>query len=117
VGVGVWRLTVHCCDSHLHCAGQGGSRVGFLTQLGSSHTHTLMPQSSHPQHSRHTPRCPSVVLWMLCSGVEACVRTDRFGEAARTGKQPANLAVEGAEESLSILPDYTLTVRPPPKRC
>jgi hypothetical protein len=25
-----------------------------------------------------------------------------------TGKQPANLAVEGAEESLSILSDYTL---------
>jgi hypothetical protein len=33
-----------------------------------------------------------------------------------TGKQPANLAVEGAEESLSILSDYTTTVRPPPKR-
>ena len=33
-----------------------------------------------------------------------------------TRKQPANLAVEGAEESLSILPDYTPTVRPPPKR-
>jgi hypothetical protein len=30
-----------------------------------------------------------------------------------TAKQPANLAVEGAEESLSILPDYTPTVRPP----
>jgi hypothetical protein len=34
-----------------------------------------------------------------------------------TRKQPANLAVEAAEESLSILPDYTPTVRPPPKRC
>jgi hypothetical protein len=32
-------------------------------------------------------------------------------------KQPANLAVEGAEESLSILLDYTPTVCPPPKRC
>jgi hypothetical protein len=32
-------------------------------------------------------------------------------------KQPANLAVEGAEESLFIIPDYTPTVRPPPKRC
>jgi hypothetical protein len=27
-----------------------------------------------------------------------------------------NLKVEGAEESLYILPDYTPTVRPPPKR-
>jgi hypothetical protein len=35
----------------------------------------------------------------------------------RTGKQLANLAVEGAGESLSIIPDYTPTVRPPPKRC
>jgi hypothetical protein len=33
-----------------------------------------------------------------------------------TGKQPANLGVEGAEEFLSTLPDYTPTVRPPPKR-
>jgi hypothetical protein len=32
-------------------------------------------------------------------------------------EQPANLAVEGAEESLSILTDYKPTVRPPPKRC
>jgi hypothetical protein len=49
----------------------------------------------------------------------ACVRTDHqgFGEAATTGKQPANLAVEAAEESLSILPDHAPTVRPPPKRC
>jgi hypothetical protein len=32
-------------------------------------------------------------------------------------KQPAELAAEGAEESLLILPDYKPTVRPPPKRC
>jgi hypothetical protein len=44
-------------------------------------------------------------------------RPSGLGEAATTRKQPANLAVEGAEESLSILPDYTPTVRPPPKRC
>ena len=43
-------------------------------------------------------------------------RPSGFGEAATTRKQPANLAVEGAEESLSILPDYKPTVRPPPKR-
>ena len=43
--------------------------------------------------------------------------TIRVGEAATTRKQPANLAMEGAEESLSILPDYAATVRPPPKRC
>jgi hypothetical protein len=37
-------------------------------------------------------------------------------EQGTTCKQPANLAVESAEESLTILPDYTPTVRPPPKR-
>ena len=46
----------------------------------------------------------------------ACVLGSHQG-LERTRKQPANLAVEGAENSLSILPDYTPTVRPPPKRC
>jgi hypothetical protein len=40
--------------------------------------------------------------------------TIRVWGSGTTCKQPANLAVEGAEESLSILPDYTPTVRPPP---
>jgi hypothetical protein len=43
--------------------------------------------------------------------------TIRVWRGGTTGKQPASLAVEGAEESLSILPDCTPTVRPPPKRC
>ena len=48
----------------------------------------------------------------------ACVRAGHQGlEKRHARKQPVNLAVEGAEESLSILPDYTPTVRPPPKRC
>ena len=59
------------------------------------------------------------MLWTPCSGVEWRVfePTIRVGEAATTREQSANLAVEGAEESLSILPDYKPTVRPPPKRC
>jgi hypothetical protein len=56
------------------------------------------------------------VLWTPCSGVEWRVRNDHQGLGGTTGKQPANLAVEGAEESLSILPDYKPTVRPSPKR-
>ena len=40
--------------------------------------------------------------------------TIRVWRSGTTGKQPANLAVEGAEESLTILPDYTPTVRPRP---
>jgi hypothetical protein len=27
------------------------------------------PEQTHPQTSRFTPRCPSVVLWTPCSGV------------------------------------------------
>ena len=54
-----------------------------------------------------------VAVWSgVCSS-----RPSGFGEAATTRKQPANLAVKGAEESLSILPDYAATVRPSPKRC
>jgi hypothetical protein len=46
-----------------------------------------------------------------------CARAGRQRwESGTTCKQPANLAVERAEESLSIPSDYTPTVRPPPKR-
>ena len=58
------------------------------------------------------------MLWTPCSGVE----WRAFELAIRVGKRhvaqaACNLAVDGAEESMSILPDYTPTVRPPPKRC
>jgi hypothetical protein len=43
--------------------------------------------------------------------------TIRVWRSSKTRKQPANLAMESAEEFLSILPDYTPTVRPPPNRC
>jgi hypothetical protein len=42
--------------------------------------------------------------------------TIRVWRNGTTSTQPANLAVESAEESLTILPDYAPTVRPPPKR-
>jgi hypothetical protein len=81
---------------------------------------TPFRSSLDPCSTRYTPRCPSVVLWTPCSGCVCSnfeLRTDnQFGEAARRAK-PANLVVEAAEESLSILPNYTPTVRPPPKRC
>ena len=58
------------------------------------------------------------MLWPPCSGVEWGVfESARAGKLYEAAKQPANLAVEGAKESLSILPDYKPTVRPPPKRC
>ena len=55
-------------------------------------------------------RAVDVVQWRV---FEPTVRVRRSGT---TGKQPANLEVVGAEESLTILPDYTSTIRPPPKR-
>jgi hypothetical protein len=87
----------------------------MLGALGFQHTTGRATQSSHPQNNRNTPRCPSVVLWTPCSGVEWGVfepAVNGLGEGT-TRKQPANL---GTEKSLSILPDYTPTVRPPPKR-
>jgi hypothetical protein len=83
--------------------------------VGVTHLEQLSP---HPQNSGFTPRCPSVVLWTLCSGVEWRVfePTIRVWKSGTTGKQPVNLGVEGAEEFLTILPDYKPTVRPPPKR-
>jgi hypothetical protein len=64
----------------------------------------------------------SFVLWAPCSGVgavqwRAFEPTTRVWRSGTTSKQPANLGFEAAEESLSILPGYTPTVRPPPKRC
>jgi hypothetical protein len=51
-----------------------------------------------------------------CSGVVWRVSPRPSGNEVAARLQPTNLAVEGAEESLSILSDYTPTVRPPPKR-
>jgi hypothetical protein len=60
------------------------------------------------------------VLWTPCSGVEWRVfepAVNGVRGSGTTRNQPADLGFEGAEESLSTLPDYTATVRPPPKRC
>jgi hypothetical protein len=38
-------------------------------------------------------------------------------ESGTTPRPRANLGVEGAEEFLTTVPDYTPTVSPPPKRC
>jgi hypothetical protein len=65
------------------------------------------------------------VLWTPWSRVWSSNRQGRVsepsrafkgGKAARRASSLRTLAVEGAEESLTILPDYTPTVRPPPKR-
>jgi hypothetical protein len=103
---------VHCCDSHLHL-----DKAGILTHTGQCHPH---PQSSHTLRTAGSLQgvppscCGRRVCGVEWRVVEPTIRVWRCGT---TGKQPANLAVEGAEESLSILPDCTPTVRPPPKRC
>jgi hypothetical protein len=90
--------------------------VGFDTTWGSSPTHTPRadPPSEQQVHSKVSLRRAVDAVQRVWSG--ACSNRPS-GPAATTCKQPANLAVESAEESLSILPDYTATVRPPPKRC
>jgi hypothetical protein len=74
---------VHCCDSHLHCARR--PRRFWHTTGALSPTRS---EQTHPQNSRFTPRCPFVVLWTPCSGVE-CVRTDHQGSEKRHDVQAA----------------------------
>jgi hypothetical protein len=117
VDMGVHGKAHRGCGSHLWLARRAG--LLGLTTTGASHTHPHMCHRAHtpnpPQHNRFTPRCISVVLWTPCSGVEWCVSKPALkGSSCRFGKRhdanrPANLAVEGAEERLSILPDYTPT--------
>jgi hypothetical protein len=68
------------------------------------------PPSEHQVHSKVSLR-RAVDAVQRC-GV-ACVRTGK----RHVAQAACNLAVAAAEESLSILPEYTPTVRPPPKRC
>jgi hypothetical protein len=106
---------VHCCDSHLHRAGKEGDCV---TTTGAAHTPRTLradPPSEQQLHSKVSLR-RAVDAVQRC-GVGVFQPTIRVWRSGTTCKQPANLAVEGAEKSLSILPDYTPTVRPPPKRC
>jgi hypothetical protein len=114
--VGVRRLTLHCCTSHL-CS-QEGCRAGCESRWGKLRgqlsTHAPSEQT-HPQNSRSLQGVPPsccgrrVAVWSGCSNRPS-------SGSGTTGKQPVSLAVEGAEESLSILHDYPPTVRPPTKR-
>jgi hypothetical protein len=88
--------------------------VWALIQLGAAHPPTPPdPPSEQQVHSKVSLRRAVDAVQRV---VEACSNRPS-GPTATTRKQPANLPVESAEESLSILPDYTPTVRPPPKRC
>jgi hypothetical protein len=78
---------------------------------------------THPQ-SRPTLRTAGSLQGVppSCCGRRVAVWSgacpiQRSTASGTTSKQPANLVVESTEESLSILPDYTATVRPSPKRC
>jgi hypothetical protein len=97
---------VHCRGSHLHCTER---RREGLTHLARS-----------PPSSRPTLRTAGTLQGFppSCCGRRVAPWSvfDRHLEKRTTCKQPVNLAVEAAEESLSTLPDYTPTVRPPPKR-
>jgi hypothetical protein len=101
-------------DGHAAASSTAGGRSPFLVNLifSSPPRHAALctvfaPTLCHlsTRHSTHECDC---VEWR--AALVACV------EQGTTCKQPANLAVESAEESLTILPDYTPTVRPPPKR-
>jgi hypothetical protein len=58
-------------------ASQAALPLGLTLAL---HLRPQKHRAAHPQNSRFTPRCPSVVLWTPCSGVEWGVyRTDHQG--------------------------------------
>jgi hypothetical protein len=80
----------------------------FATTWGSSHA----PAPSEQQTLQGVP--PSCCGRRVAVWTGVCDPTIRVWRSGTTCKQPANLAVEGAEESLSILPDYISTVRPRP---
>jgi hypothetical protein len=48
------------------CISPAAASVTVLTHNWAAHP----PTPAHPQISTHTPRCPCVVLWTPCSGVE-----------------------------------------------
>jgi hypothetical protein len=101
---------VHCRGSHLHCS--QGVDLNRVTQLQLSH-HTRTLRAAGTLQGVPPSWCGRrVAEWPRRVG-EPPIRAWRSGT---TGKQPANLGVEGAEESLIISSDFIPTVRPPPKR-
>jgi hypothetical protein len=122
----------------LCCARQGSNALQAATVPTSIHarptgassrlqvSEARFPVQSTPSGRRWTLVAPGTLqgvpppgLRTPCSGCGvAWVRADhrvwRGGNDAQAAG--ANLPVEGAEESLSILPDCTPAVRPPPKR-
>jgi hypothetical protein len=106
---------VHACVQRGVLAVQ--LQCGRPQALGLSHLDHLR-RVSKGQASWAAGTLQDVSLSWCGRAAVACVRTDRVWRSGTGGgKQPVNLAVERAEESLSILSDYTPTVRPPPKRC
>jgi hypothetical protein len=115
VVVAAWE----CSYSRGGCCQGGGAWV--LTQrTRQSLPRTLSPSEQQVPSKVSLRRAVDTVQRCGVGGVfEPTIRVWRADHwrGGTTGKQPANLRVKGAEESLSILPDYKPTVRPPPKRC
>jgi hypothetical protein len=92
--------------------------VPYPTQRRLTSSLLARPQPSSSEQQAHS----KVSLRRAVDAVQrcgvACVfePTIRVRRRGTRRKQPANPAVEGAEESLYILPGYKPTVRPPLKR-
>ena len=79
---------------------------------GSSHT----PSEQQQAHSKVSLR-RAVDAVQRCGVARVFEPAIRVWRSGTTREQPANLGFESAEEPLSTPPDFTPTVRPPPKRC
>jgi hypothetical protein len=86
IGGCVWGGSPCTAVAPTPCTGAERAARGCDT-LGAALTPS---KQTHPQHSGFTPRCPFVVLWTPCGGVEvACVRTDHQGLEKRHDVQAA----------------------------
>jgi hypothetical protein len=103
IGVGVrwlwlWRKEVQVWSLGLE---YDARRVRVSTHSWeSSPTRTL--RAAHPQNNSNTPRCPSVVLWTPCSGVEWRVKDDVANVEWRVFEPAVNGCGEAARRVSSL---------------
>jgi hypothetical protein len=83
---------------------------GRVDTRGQALSHT------HPQR-RPALRTAGTLQGVPPSWFERRVAGGVCSTGKRHGQAACEPGVEGAGQSLTILPDYTPTVRPPPKRC
>jgi hypothetical protein len=103
----LWRRKVQVWSPRLEC---NARRVRVSTQLGGlTHPHL---RAAHPQNSSNTPRCPSVVLWTPCSGVEWRVLEPAVNGCGEAARRASSLRTWGLRARRSPCPSCPTTHLP-----